>query len=66
MLVLLQRVLHASCKVDEKIIGQIGPGLLAFCGFEKDDNDAYTKKEIELSIINNKTRSRNAKNEDKI
>lgn len=37
MKVLIQRVLHASVEVKEKIEGEIGPGLLIFLGVKEDD-----------------------------
>jgi len=37
MLALIQRVTHASVRVDDTIIGQIGPGLLALIGVEPED-----------------------------
>ncbi|GAA5113230.1 D-aminoacyl-tRNA deacylase [Orbus sasakiae] len=39
MIALIQRVTHASVSVDEKIVGQIGHGLLVLLGVEKDDNE---------------------------
>ena len=40
MLVLIQRVTQASVQVDEAVVGQIGPGLLALVGMEPGDTDA--------------------------
>jgi len=37
MLALIQRVTQASVRVEEAIIGQIGPGLLALIGVEPED-----------------------------
>lgn len=34
MLALIQRVTRASVTVDDQIVGQIGPGLLALIGVE--------------------------------
>ncbi|WP_282298218.1 D-aminoacyl-tRNA deacylase [Stenotrophomonas sp. PS02289] len=40
MLVLIQRVTQASVQVDDAVVGQIGPGLLALVGMEPGDTDA--------------------------
>ncbi|WP_457320262.1 D-aminoacyl-tRNA deacylase [Stenotrophomonas sp. P5_B8] len=40
MLVLIQRVSHASVRVEDAIVGQIGPGLLALVGMEPGDTEA--------------------------
>lgn len=40
MLVLIQRVTQASVTVDEAVVGQIGPGLLALVGMEPGDTEA--------------------------
>ncbi len=39
MKVILQRVSHATVKVDEKLVGKIGPGLLLLGGMAADDNE---------------------------
>jgi D-tyrosyl-tRNA(Tyr) deacylase len=39
MRIILQRVSEASVTVDEKIVGEIGPGLLLFVGIEDEDTD---------------------------
>ncbi len=39
MKLLLQRVRHASVRVDDNIVGQIGQGLLVFIGIEPSDRD---------------------------
>ena len=38
MIALLQRVQHASVKVDNNIVGEINKGILLFIGVEKNDN----------------------------
>ncbi len=40
MLSLIQRVTQASVSVDDEVIGQIGPGLLALVGVEPGDDEA--------------------------
>ena len=40
MLSLIQRVTSASVTVDDMVVGEIGPGLLAFIGMEPGDTDA--------------------------
>ena len=40
MLSLIQRVTSASVTVDDVVVGEIGPGLLAFVGMEPGDTDA--------------------------
>lgn len=37
MIGLLQRVCSASVRVDQEMVGTIGPGLVAFIGIERDD-----------------------------
>jgi D-aminoacyl-tRNA deacylase len=44
MKLLIQRVKTASCKVDGKIISNIGKGILVFIGIEKDDTIEVCKK----------------------
>ncbi|NLN33695.1 MAG: D-tyrosyl-tRNA(Tyr) deacylase [Flavobacteriaceae bacterium] len=39
MRVVIQRVKHANVKVDNRITGQIGVGLLVLVGFEESDTD---------------------------
>ena len=55
MKALIQRVLHASVTVDEKITGQIDQGLLVFLGVQKGDNksnaDFLSKKLCNLRIF---------------
>ena len=40
MLVLIQRVSEASVRVEEAVVGQIGPGLLVLVGMEPGDTEA--------------------------
>jgi len=40
MLCLIQRVTQASVTVDDAVVGQIGPGLLALVGVEPGDDEA--------------------------
>jgi D-tyrosyl-tRNA(Tyr) deacylase len=40
MRVVLQRVRRAEVRIDERVAGQIGPGLLLLVGFKADDNEA--------------------------
>ncbi|KRG65639.1 D-tyrosyl-tRNA(Tyr) deacylase [Stenotrophomonas humi] len=40
MLSLIQRVTQAAVSVDDEVIGQIGPGLLALVGVEPGDDEA--------------------------
>ena len=43
MRALLQRVSHASVTVDERIVGQIGQGLLVLLGVGQDDGETQIK-----------------------
>lgn len=47
MLALIQRVTEASVRVDEEIVGAIGPGLLALVGVEPDDGEAQVARMAE-------------------
>lgn len=55
MRVVIQRVSEASVKVEEKMVGKIGSGLLVLAGFEEDDTkedfDWITQKIIGLRIF---------------
>ncbi|WP_109833198.1 D-aminoacyl-tRNA deacylase [Reichenbachiella versicolor] len=56
MILLLQRVLEASVKVDEKVIGEIDQGLLILVGIEEEDTqediDWLSRKAVNLRIFN--------------
>lgn len=55
MRLVIQRVLHASVKVDDRITGKIGHGLLVFMGVGHEDTketvDKYIKKLLGLRIF---------------
>lgn len=44
MIALLQRVSHASVEVDNAIVGEIGPGILALIGVEKNDSNEQMQR----------------------
>jgi D-tyrosyl-tRNA(Tyr) deacylase len=44
MLVLIRRVSQASVRVDDAVVGKIGPGLLALVGMEPGDTDAQIRR----------------------
>jgi len=56
MRVVVQRVLEASVKVNNEVVGKIDHGLLVFAGYEEEDNDIdidwIVKKIIGLRIFN--------------
>ncbi|MCX7544123.1 D-aminoacyl-tRNA deacylase [Marinicella gelatinilytica] len=56
MIALIQRVKQARVDVNGEMVGQIGQGILAFIGVEKDDNkqqaDALLRKIISYRIFN--------------
>ena len=56
MRVVIQRVLEASVKVKNEVVGNINNGLLVFVGFEEEDNnddiDWIVRKIIGLRIFN--------------
>ena len=56
MRLIIQRVKYANVKVDAKIIGEIGKGLMVLVGIENEDNqqdiDWLVKKLINLRIFN--------------
>ncbi len=47
MIALIQRVQHASVKVDNRIIGEIAQGLLVLLGVEKDDDSKKAQRLVE-------------------
>ena len=59
MKVLVQRVIFSEVKVDGKIVGQSGPGLLLFVGFTETDTskeiDYMVDKVINLRIFDDET-----------
>lgn len=46
MRIVIQRVLEASCKVDNQITGKINKGFLLFIGFKNGDTEEDIKKAI--------------------
>ena len=62
MRLVIQRVLHASVKVDGEITGQIGHGFLVFMGVGHEDTketvDKYVKKLIGLRIFDDENGKR--------
>ena len=58
MKALIQRVTSASVKVEERIVGRIGKGLLVFLGIYEEDTEEkiekLTKKIVNLRIFNDK------------
>ncbi len=50
MRILLQRVSRASVKVDNKTVGEIGRGLLIFCGFGKGDSEEWVSRMAEKCL----------------
>jgi D-aminoacyl-tRNA deacylase len=50
MRALLQRVSQASVTVDEKIVGQIGKGLLIFLGIGLEDNETTVKTLVDKIV----------------
>lgn len=68
MKTLIQRVQSASVTVEQTVVGQIGPGLLVFVGFEKGDGDDHLvyhqKKLLSLRIFADETGKMNRSVED--
>lgn len=51
MIALIQRVKHAKVEVEQKTIGEIGPGVLVLLGIEKDDTPSKADK-LSQKILN--------------
>ena len=55
MKIVLQRVVEARVKVNKKVVGEIGNGIVLLVGFAKDDQDSdfdwYIKKTLNLRIF---------------
>jgi D-tyrosyl-tRNA(Tyr) deacylase len=51
MLALIQRTSHASVKVGENVIGEIGQGVLALIGIEKLDTEKQAEHLLERILI---------------
>ena len=47
MIALIQRVLSASVRVDDEVVGAIGAGLLAFVAVQPDDGEAQSRRMLE-------------------
>ena len=47
MIALIQRVTEASVRVDDEVVGAIGPGLLALVAVEPGDDEARTARMVE-------------------
>jgi len=47
MKAVLQRVRHSRVVVDEKVVGEIGHGLMVLIGFSKEDEEALIKKMVQ-------------------
>ena len=50
MIALIQRVLEASVEVDRSFVGVIGPGILAFVGVQREDNETLARRLFERII----------------
>ena len=50
MLVLIQRVIRADVRVDDQIVGSIGPGLLALVGIQPGDGEPQVTRMTELLL----------------
>ena len=51
MLCLIQRVTQASVTVDDAVVGQIGPGLLALVGVEPGDDEAMLSRALKRAQL---------------
>jgi D-tyrosyl-tRNA(Tyr) deacylase len=60
---LLQRVSRASVRIDDAIVGEIGPGLLALVGVGRDDTEdvalTLARRTVELRIFEDEERRTN-------
>ena len=50
MILLIQRVSEANVRVNSDIVGQIGPGLLAFVAVEPADDDATARRLVDRVV----------------
>jgi D-tyrosyl-tRNA(Tyr) deacylase len=50
MILLIQRISEASVRVGDEIVGQIGPGLLAFVAVEPEDDDATARRLVDRAV----------------
>jgi D-tyrosyl-tRNA(Tyr) deacylase len=50
MKILIQRVSEAAVTVDDRVIGQIGPGLVALLGVEREDTEAIADRLLEKML----------------
>lgn len=50
MRLLIQNVLNASVKIDEKIVGSISRGFCVFVGFCTDDNEEIVRKMVDKFV----------------
>jgi D-aminoacyl-tRNA deacylase len=50
MIALIQRVTHASVRVDERIVGEIGRGILALIGVRRGDDRASAERLLERML----------------
>jgi D-aminoacyl-tRNA deacylase len=50
MIILLQRVSEASVRVDDEIVGEIGPGLLALAAIQPGDDEAAVERLVDRML----------------